>query len=86
VGEVLQLRHDGIVLADVRGPDRALRASWHHGEGIAVISLWRDSVCVGTVRLTPTEVSDLVAALVDGLGVQAEAAAVTAALPALPSA
>jgi hypothetical protein len=54
-------------LADARDGHRALRVSWHQERGCAVLSTWRDGLCVGTVRLTPAEAARLVGALTDGL-------------------
>ncbi|SNS09380.1 hypothetical protein SAMN04488107_1326 [Geodermatophilus saharensis] len=52
---------------DARDRTRALRVSPHPEQGLLNLSLWRDDVCVGTVKLRPDEVSGLVAALSDGL-------------------
>ncbi len=55
------------VVADTRGEGRALRATWHHEADVLVLSVWRDNVCVATVRVDPTDVPDLVDVLVSGL-------------------
>lgn len=70
-------------LRDAREAGRALRVSWHAERGCAVVSTWRDGVCTGTARLTPTEVAELVAVLTAGL---AEAAAAAAAASTSPGA
>jgi hypothetical protein len=55
------------VVADVRGEGRALRVTWHHEAGCAVLSVWRGNVCTATVRLDPEDVPALVDVLVGGL-------------------
>ncbi|MDP3891374.1 hypothetical protein [Nocardioides sp.] len=57
----------GSVLVDARGGDRALRTSWHHEDGLLVLSLWRSNVCVGSFRLAIDEVPELIDTLVAGL-------------------
>ena len=44
----------GQVFLDGRGDERSLRVSWHREvgvEGVVVLSLWRDGVCVGSFRI-----------------------------------
>jgi hypothetical protein len=55
----------GSVHPDVRGDDRALRVSWHpeEGSGVVVLSIWRDNVCTGTVRLAAEDLPALLATL-----------------------
>ncbi len=55
------------VVPDARGGGRALRATWHHDAGLVVLSVWRDNVCVATVRLEPDEVPALLEVLASGL-------------------
>jgi hypothetical protein len=55
------------LFADARGGDRWLRVTWHEEAGLVVLSLWRQSTCVGTVRLDRSQVAALVSALVDDL-------------------
>ena len=43
--------------ADDRG--RSLRATWHAEQGMVVMSLWRASECIGTVRLSPADAARL---------------------------
>ncbi|MBA2418990.1 MAG: hypothetical protein H0V59_08655 [Nocardioidaceae bacterium] len=43
--------------------------TWHHEVGVAVLSLWRDDLCVGSFRLAGEDVPALVNMLVDGLAV-----------------
>ncbi len=52
---------------DVRGEGRAVRISAHVEAGLVNLSVWRHDTCVGTVRLLPTEVANLVAGLSEGL-------------------
>lgn len=63
------LPRSGSIYLDARRGDRALRVSWHHDEGLVVLSLWRDNVCAGTFRLTVDEVPDLIEMLRAGLDV-----------------
>ena len=63
---------------DVRGEGRAVRISAHVEAGLVNLSVWRHDTCVGTVRLLPDEVANLVAGLTEGL-------AQMAVPPALPS-
>jgi hypothetical protein len=39
----------GELFVDERG--NGLRVSWHPEDDVAVVSVWRDGSCVGTVRL-----------------------------------
>jgi hypothetical protein len=57
---------------DARGHDRAVRVSAHAPEGVVNLSMWRDEMCVGTVRLQPDEVAGLVEGLTEGLARLAE--------------
>ena len=52
---------------DVRGEGRAVRISAHVESGLVNLSVWRHDVCVGTVRLLPSEVANLMAGLSEGL-------------------
>jgi hypothetical protein len=52
---------------DARGSARAVRVTPHLDENVVNLSVWRDDLCVGTVRLLPDEVSALIAGLTDGL-------------------
>ena len=61
----LPLRGD--VFLDARGADRGMRVSWHHEQGLVVVSLWRADTCIGTLQLPREEVPRLIAALADGL-------------------
>ena len=56
------------VVPDARGGGRALRVSWHHDEGLVVLSVWRGPTCVATTRVAAEDVPDLVEVLVSGLG------------------
>lgn len=57
---------------DARGDRRAVRVSPHASENVVNLSVWRDDICVGTVRLPPEEVSALVTGLTEGLADLAE--------------
>jgi len=62
---------ESTILVDARGGGRAMRVTWHpevpDRDGLVVLSLWRDNLCVGSFRLADTEVADLVLALTRGL-------------------
>ena len=64
---VVPLPVQGDVFLDARGAGRGMRLSWHHEQGVVVVSLWRADTCVGTMQLSHDEVPRLVAALTDGL-------------------
>ena len=59
-------------IADQRGGGRGVRVSSHVEGGFLVLSTWKDSACVSTVRLLPEEAAALVAGIADGLGRLAE--------------
>jgi hypothetical protein len=52
---------------DVRGEGRAVRISAHVESGLVNLSVWRHDTCVGTVRLLPSEVANLMTGLAEGL-------------------
>lgn len=52
---------------DARGDGRAVRVSTHGEAGLLNLSFWRDDICVGTARLRPDDVAQLVDGLVEGL-------------------
>jgi hypothetical protein len=52
---------------DVRGEGRAVRISAHVESGLVNLSVWRHDTCVGTVRLLPSEVANLMTGLSEGL-------------------
>jgi len=67
------------IFVDARGEGRAMRVTWHRegprssdpdGEGLVVLSLWRDNVCAGSFRLAASEVPALVETLTRGLSAQ----------------
>lgn len=64
---VVPIPPQGEWFADARSGERALRVSWHGDRGCVVLSTWRGSVCVGTVRLSTADAARLVAALAGGL-------------------
>jgi hypothetical protein len=57
----------GEVFIDARGGDRSLRVSWHPDSGVAVLSIWRDSVCVASLRMRARDVPVLIDVLSAGL-------------------
>lgn len=64
---VLPLPDRGRWVWDARDRARAVRLAGHREAGLVNLSVWRDETCVGTVKLRPDEVVDLVGALTDGL-------------------
>lgn len=52
---------------DLRGDERYLRATCHADAGSVVLSMWRDTACAGTFRLSVDDVPDLIALLRRGL-------------------
>jgi hypothetical protein len=64
---VVRLPARGRWVRDARGDRRAVRVSPHVCENVVNLSVWRDNVCVGTVRLLPAEVTALVGGLTEGL-------------------
>ena len=71
VGEsnVVALPSSGEIIPDQRGGGRWMRVTWHDEVGVVVLSLWRETGCVGTMRVDRNQVPALVTALVDGLAV-----------------
>jgi hypothetical protein len=59
---------------DARGDGRAVRVSTHAAIGLLNLSIWRDDVCVGTVRLVPDDAAHLINGLTEGLAQLAAAA------------
>ncbi|WP_235734610.1 hypothetical protein [Nocardioides alcanivorans] len=57
----------GSIYIDSRGGERALRVTWHHEDGLVVLSLWRAKLCTGTFRLPIEAVPDLIDLLRSGL-------------------
>jgi hypothetical protein len=72
---VIQLPARGRWAWDARGDNRAVRVSPHVRENVVNLSLWRNDICVGTVRLLPAEAANLVAGLSEGLAQLAAAPA-----------
>ena len=68
------LSDTGSIFLDRRGDARALRVSWHHDDGLVVLSLWRDNLCTGSFRLHVDEVPGLITLLRAGLDEQYVAA------------
>ena len=65
--DVVPLPSRGDVFLDERGSDRGMLVSWHHEQGLVVVSLWRADTCVGTLQLPREEVPRLIHALAEGL-------------------
>ncbi len=67
MAQVLAFPGRGEMFVDARDSGRFLRVTWHHGAGVAVLSLWRDDRCRGTFRLPAEDAPAFVAALTGGL-------------------
>ena len=81
-GQVLAFPASGEIIPDQRGDGRWMRVTWHSEADVVVLSLWRETGCVGTMRLERSQVPGLVAALVEGLADMP--AAPTAPVSAVP--
>jgi hypothetical protein len=57
------------LFVDDRGT--GFRVSWHDDRDVVVLSVWREDVCVGTVRLPLAEAAELASFLVAHLGARA---------------
>ena len=64
---VVRLPSRGRWAWDARGDSRAVRVSPHPEENVVNLSVWREDICVGTVRLRPAEAAALVEGLTQGL-------------------
>lgn len=64
---VLALPAHSHVVRDQRGGDRWMRVTWHGEAGAAVLSIWRDGICVATVRVDRADLPGLVQALSEGI-------------------
>jgi hypothetical protein len=74
-GNVVALPSSGEIIPDQRGGGRWMRVTWHDEAGVVVLSLWRETGCIGTLRLDRGQVPALVTALVDGLAGEPSAGA-----------
>ncbi len=69
---VVPIPPHGEWFGDARSGERALRVSWHAEKGCFVLSTWRGSACVGTVRLGAADAARLLAVLGAGLAAGSE--------------
>lgn len=53
-----------LVLPDVRGADRYLRATWHKETSTIVFSHWHEDVCVSSTPVSLEEATKLIAMMV----------------------
>ena len=67
MAQVVPLPKRGEVFLDARGEGRSMRLSWHHEQGVVILSLWRNTLCAGSFRLPVADVPAVIAALVAGL-------------------
>jgi hypothetical protein len=78
MGNVSPLPQQGAVFFDPRDEQRFLRVSYHHEQGLFVLSWWRDGMCLGTFHLDPSEAPRVIHTIASGL---ADAAGETASGP-----
>ena len=71
MGDVVPFPARSTVLPDLRGEGRALRVTWHPEEGVVVLSTWRESLCVSSVRLSAADAAELVSSLAGALAAAA---------------
>ena len=69
---VVSIPPHGEWFGDARSGERALRVSWHTEKGCFILSTWRGSACVGTVRLGAADAARLIAVLGAGLAAASE--------------
>ena len=67
MAQVVPLPRRGEVFLDAGGEGRSMRLSWHHEQGVVILSLWRNTLCAGSFRLPVADVPAVIAALVAGL-------------------
>jgi hypothetical protein len=67
MGSIQALPARGEVFLDARDDGRAMRVSWHHDGGLAVLSIWRGPTCVASFQLAREEIPSLIDTLVRGL-------------------
>ena len=67
MGEVTPLPAHGTAFLDAREDGRSLRVSFHPGQAVFVLSLWRGDTCLGTFRLPAGDAPDLVHAITEPL-------------------
>jgi hypothetical protein len=60
-------RPNRVFLADIRGGDQYLRATWHEESDTVVFSHWSGEVCLASTPLALTDSSQLVELLVHAL-------------------
>ena len=68
-----------------RGHTRAVRISPHVQALLVTMSLWREDRCVGSLRLSPDEVTELISELTGALADMATTSAVQQAVSAEPA-
>ena len=52
-------------IIDERG--NLLRATWHQGQQVTVISIWHGESCAGTIQIGPAQMGKLVALMTKAL-------------------
>ena len=67
MADVLPFPARGEMFIDARGGGRMLRATWHHGVGLLVLSLWHGDTCTGMFRLHAEDAPAFLAVIADGL-------------------
>jgi hypothetical protein len=61
-----------VFLADVRGNDLYLRATWHPESGTIVFSHWNGEVCMASTPVALTDCTELIALMVRSLSAVAQ--------------
>jgi hypothetical protein len=67
LAEVVAFPATSEIYPDARGGDRWMRVTWHPEADCVVLSVWRSTTCIATMRVARGDVPGLVASLVGGL-------------------
>jgi hypothetical protein len=59
---------------DARDDSRRMEVSWHHEEGLVIVSFWAGHLCRATFRMPARDAPDLIHLLVDAVAEAASAA------------
>jgi hypothetical protein len=64
---VAEMSNRRVSVADVRGNDQYLRATWHPETSTVVVSHWVGSVCIASTPIALADASNLIGLLVNAL-------------------
>jgi hypothetical protein len=67
LAEVVAFPATSEIYPDARGGDRWMRVTWHPEADCVVLSIWRSTTCIATMRVARGDVPGLVSSLVGGL-------------------